>query len=132
MSSTEQKTELEKDAVALLFALHDAWSYVHRHCTIESIKRQHQMLMRKHGDFADWHAEMDALLAKNKPDDDSVTSVVRSAMQTAFMLGRNYQRQVGSVREHHKAAITDHAYMRFVNETCAVIQAMKYTRKELV
>ena len=51
----EQKTELEEDSVNLLFAVHDAWPYVHRHCTIDSIKKRIQALMVKHGDFADLH-----------------------------------------------------------------------------
>jgi len=50
-----QKTlsELQKDATNLLFALHDAWPYVHQHCTIESNKKAIQALIVKHGDFAD-------------------------------------------------------------------------------
>ena len=50
-------TELEKDAPNLLFALHDAWPYVHQWCTIESRKKNIQALMRKHGDFADTFKE---------------------------------------------------------------------------
>lgn len=46
-------SELEKDAANLLFALHDAWPYVHGNCTIESKKKAIQALMVKHGDFAD-------------------------------------------------------------------------------
>jgi hypothetical protein len=46
-------TDLEKDAAALLFALHDAWPYVHQWCTIESKRKSILALMRKHGDFAD-------------------------------------------------------------------------------
>jgi hypothetical protein len=49
----EPLSELEKDAANLLFALHDAWPYVHGHCTIESKKKAIQALMVKHGDFAD-------------------------------------------------------------------------------
>ena len=49
----EPLSELEKDAANLLFALHDAWPYVHRHCTIESKKKAIQALMVKHGEFAD-------------------------------------------------------------------------------
>ena len=48
-------SELEKDAANLLFALRDAWPYVHQQCTIESKKKRIQALMRKHGDFADLH-----------------------------------------------------------------------------
>jgi len=48
-------TELEKDAANLLFALHDAWPYVHQWCTIETRKKRIQSLMVKHGDFADLH-----------------------------------------------------------------------------
>jgi hypothetical protein len=48
-------TELQKDATNLLFALHDAWPYVHRHCTIESKKKAIQALIVKHGEFADLH-----------------------------------------------------------------------------
>ncbi len=53
----EQKplSELEKDAVNLLFALHDAWPYVHGHCTIESNRKAIQALIVKHGEFADIH-----------------------------------------------------------------------------
>ena len=51
----EPLSELEKDAANLLFALHDAWPYVHGHCTIESTKKAIQALMVKHGDFADLH-----------------------------------------------------------------------------
>ncbi len=49
----EPLSELEKDAANLLFALHDAWPYVHGHCTIESKKKAIQALIVKHGDFAD-------------------------------------------------------------------------------
>ena len=49
----EPLTELQKDAVNLLFALHDAWPYVHGYCTIESKRKAIQALMVKHGDFAD-------------------------------------------------------------------------------
>jgi len=49
----EHLSELEKDAANLLFALHDAWPYVHRHCTIESKKKAIQALIVKHGEFAD-------------------------------------------------------------------------------
>lgn len=59
-----QLTELEKDAVHLLFALRDAWPYVHQRCTIESIENRIVALMRKHGDFADLHEEMMAALHK--------------------------------------------------------------------
>lgn len=58
MTTTTQpdtRTELEKDAANLLFALHDAWGYVHRSCTIEPIRDRILALMRKHGDFADLH-----------------------------------------------------------------------------
>jgi hypothetical protein len=46
-------TELQKDATNLLFALHDAWPYVHQHCTIQPKKKFIQALIVKHGDFAD-------------------------------------------------------------------------------
>ena len=49
----ELLSELEKDAAYLLFALHDAWPYVHQHCTIQSKKKFIQALIVKHGDFAD-------------------------------------------------------------------------------
>jgi hypothetical protein len=49
----EPLTELQKDAANLLFALHDAWPYVHGHCTIESKKKAIQALIVKHGEFAD-------------------------------------------------------------------------------
>jgi hypothetical protein len=51
----EPLSELEKDAANLLFALHDAWPYVHQHCTIESKKKAIQALIVKHGEFADLH-----------------------------------------------------------------------------
>ena len=51
-----QLTELEKDAANLLFALHDAWPYVHGWCTIEPVKKRIVGLMRKHGDFAEFHS----------------------------------------------------------------------------
>jgi len=49
----EHLSELQKDAENLLFALHDAWPYVHQWCTIDSKKKNIQALMRKHGDFGD-------------------------------------------------------------------------------
>jgi len=49
---------LRNDAANFLFALHDAWPYVHQWCTIESIKNNHANLMRKHGDFADLHRDV--------------------------------------------------------------------------
>jgi hypothetical protein len=55
LEAKDEETELEKDAVNLLFALHDAWPYVHRHCTIEAKKKSIQALIVKHGDFADLH-----------------------------------------------------------------------------
>jgi hypothetical protein len=51
----EPLSELEKDAANLLFALHDAWPYVHGNCTIESKKKAIQALIVKHGEFADLH-----------------------------------------------------------------------------
>jgi hypothetical protein len=51
----EPLSELEKDAANLLFALHDAWPYVHGNCTIESKRKAIQALIVKHGDFADLH-----------------------------------------------------------------------------
>lgn len=48
-----EKTPLEKDAANLLFALHDAWPYIHAHCTVQSLKDHICNLMRRHGDFAD-------------------------------------------------------------------------------
>lgn len=53
-------TPLQKDAANLLFALHDAWPYVHGWCTIKGVKERISALIRKHGDFADIHAELDA------------------------------------------------------------------------
>ena len=55
LEAKDEETELEKDAVNLLFALHDAWPYVHQHCTIEAKKKSIQALIVKHGDFADLH-----------------------------------------------------------------------------
>ena len=57
-----EKSELEKDAASLLFALQDAWPYVHARCTIDSVKNNIQKLMRKHGDFAEIHKEIEANL----------------------------------------------------------------------
>jgi hypothetical protein len=48
-------TELQEDAPALLFALHDAWPYVHSSCTLDRIKKNHRKLMQKHGDFSEFH-----------------------------------------------------------------------------
>ena len=48
-----QLSELQKDAAKLLFALRDAWPYVHQSCTIDSVRKRIVELMRKHGDFAD-------------------------------------------------------------------------------
>jgi hypothetical protein len=48
-------SELQKDAANLLFALHDAWPYVHGQCTIESKRKAIQALIVKHGEFADLH-----------------------------------------------------------------------------
>jgi hypothetical protein len=48
-------TELQKDAPNLLFALHDAWPYVHQWCTIQSKKSSILQLIRKHGEFVDFH-----------------------------------------------------------------------------
>ena len=54
---SKKKSELEKDAANLLFALRDAWPYVHGHCSIESIKKSITKLIQKHGDFADLHPQ---------------------------------------------------------------------------
>jgi hypothetical protein len=51
----EPLSDLQKDAANLLFALHDAWPYVHGNCTIESKRKAIQALIVKHGDFADLH-----------------------------------------------------------------------------
>ena len=53
-------TELQKDAVPLLFALCEAWPYVHARCTIKSRKDEIQRLLVKHGDFADYWKEYEA------------------------------------------------------------------------
>ncbi len=45
---------LANDAADLLFALQDAWPYVHRWCTINSKKEKISALLRKHGEFADF------------------------------------------------------------------------------
>lgn len=52
-------TPLEQDAASILFALRDAWPYVHKSCTIDSIKNRITHLMRKHGDFADVFPQVD-------------------------------------------------------------------------
>jgi hypothetical protein len=44
---------LEQEKADLLFALHDAWPYVHQWCTIESKRKPIQALIVKHGEFAD-------------------------------------------------------------------------------
>lgn len=51
------KTNLELDAAELLFALIDAWPYVHDRCTIKSKRDRITRLMKKHGDFADVNYE---------------------------------------------------------------------------
>jgi hypothetical protein len=51
----EPLSDLQKDAANLLFALHDAWPYVHGNCTIESKRKAIQALIVKHGGFADLH-----------------------------------------------------------------------------
>jgi len=50
-----QPSQLEADAANLLFALHDAWPYVHDRCTINSKLERIRALMQKHGDFAGLH-----------------------------------------------------------------------------
>jgi hypothetical protein len=45
---------LQEDAINLLFALQDAWPYVHRNCTIDPIKERIADLLQKHGDFAEF------------------------------------------------------------------------------
>jgi hypothetical protein len=67
-----QKSELEKDAVNLLFALHDAWPYVHQHCTIESKKKSIQAIIVKHGEFADLQPPQQE--AKDEPVAHSVVA----------------------------------------------------------
>ena len=54
-----EKSELEKDAADLLFALIDAWPYVHESCTIKSKRDRISALLRKHGDFADLYENME-------------------------------------------------------------------------
>lgn len=51
----EPLSELQKDAINLLFALHDAWPYVHERCTIAAKKKSIQALISKHGEFAGMH-----------------------------------------------------------------------------
>ena len=69
-------TELQKDAAKLLFALHDAWPYVHESCTIRSVKRKIQDLMVKHGDFAD-------LQPKSHKVDEALFQRMLTALETA-------------------------------------------------
>lgn len=52
-TQTQHKTELEKDAANLLFALSDAWPYVHGSCSIKAVRNEVSRLLQKHGDFAD-------------------------------------------------------------------------------
>lgn len=72
-------TPLQQDASNLLFALHDAWPYVHQWATIKSVKDRIGALMRKHGDFADIHAELDA---KATQPVTGVTMFTRSELDT--------------------------------------------------
>lgn len=51
------KSELERDAPDLLFALIEAAGYLRSHCTIETLKRKVSLLIRKHGDFAKFHQD---------------------------------------------------------------------------
>ena len=51
-----EKSDLERDAASLLFALNSAWPYVHDRCTINSVKNPIIALMRKHSDFLDLHS----------------------------------------------------------------------------
>lgn len=54
----QPNTDLQKDAAELLFALQDAWPYVHQWCTIRSVKERIGDLLCKHGDFADLHESL--------------------------------------------------------------------------
>lgn len=54
-------TPLEKDAANLIFALHDAWPYVHRNCTIKPVRDRISKLIRNHGDFSDIFGPSEAL-----------------------------------------------------------------------
>lgn len=53
----DQESAEKSDFAALLFALQDSWTYVHGHCTITRIRKRHQALLVKHGDFADFWRE---------------------------------------------------------------------------
>ena len=52
-TSTVALSELQTDAVNLLFALSDAWPYVHKSCTIIAVRQEVARLLQKHGDFAE-------------------------------------------------------------------------------
>lgn len=64
-----QLTPLQQDAMYLLFALQDAWPYVHNNCTIKVRKERISALLKKHGDFADLHnaEELDAKIRAVAP-----------------------------------------------------------------
>lgn len=72
----EQKllTELQKDAVPLLFALREAWTYVHAHCTIKSRKDEIHRLIVKHGDFADYWKKYEASKQPQAETDESIAA----------------------------------------------------------
>lgn len=52
-TSSAGHSKIRDDAVNLMFALRDAWPYVHQWCHIDLIRNKVLDLIRKHGDFAD-------------------------------------------------------------------------------
>jgi hypothetical protein len=86
-----EKSEVEKDAANLLFALIDAWPYVHEFCTIKSKKETISALMRKHGDFADLHEPVNVMLVPKDyvlvPKTLTAENGAKSALMGEFRVG---------------------------------------------
>jgi hypothetical protein len=83
-------TALQEDAANLLFALHDAWPYVHERCTIKAKKERISALMKKHGDFAECHdiKELNAAIAAASEPDCDVRRIMIDVVPGEDGMGR--------------------------------------------
>lgn len=92
-------SELQKDAENLLFALSDAWPYVHKSCTINAVRQEVSRLLQKHGDFAE--------LIEHKQKVDRIKELEAKNLSLTNALDKLY---AAVVEKHQGTAIGEALY----------------------
>jgi len=98
-AQTVELSELQKDAANLLFALSDAWPYVNKSCTINSVRQEVLRLLQKHGDFAE--------LIEHKQKVDRIKELEAKNLSLTNALDKLY---AAVVEKHQGTAIGEALY----------------------